>query len=48
MFFYLLEEERENARKLTLYMHEGAYGGIDRLLWGRLFCHVLKGLGHPR
>ena len=48
MVFYLLEEESENTRKLTLYVHEGAKGGIDRLLWGRIFCHVLKGLGHPR
>ena len=48
MVFYLLEEESENSRKLTLYMHEGAKGGIDRLLWGRVFYHVLRGLGHPR
>ena len=48
MVFYLLEEESENTRKLTLYVHEGAKGGIDRLLWGRIFCHVLKCLGHPR
>ena len=47
MVFYLLEEESENTRKLTLYMHEGAKGEIDRLLWVRVFCHVLKGLGHP-
>ena len=48
MIFYLFEEESENTRKLTLYMHEGAKGGFDRLLQGRVFCHVLKGLGHPR
>ena len=24
--FYILEEESENRRKLTLYMHEGAKG----------------------
>ena len=47
MVFYLLEEESENTRKLTLYMHEGAKGEIDRLLWVRVFCHVLKSLGHP-
>ena len=43
-----LEEESESTRKLTLYMHGGAKGGIDNLLWERVFCHVLKGLGHPR
>ena len=48
MIFYLFEEESENTRKLTLYMHGGAKGGIDNLLWERVFCHVLKGLGHPR
>ena len=42
-----MEEESKNTRKLTLYMHEGGKGGFDRLLWGRVFCHVLKGLGHP-
>ena len=46
MVFSLLEEESENTRKLTLYMHERAKGGIHRLLWARVFCHVLKGLGH--
>ena len=48
MVFCLLKEGSENTQKLTLYMHEGAKGGIDRLVWGRVFCHVLKGLGHPR
>ena len=48
MVFFFLKEESDNTRKLTLYMHEGAKGGIDRLLWVRVFCHVLKGLGHPR
>ena len=28
-------------------MHKGGKGGLDRLLWSRVFCHVLKGLGHP-
>ena len=46
MVFCLLKEGSENTQKLTLYMHEGAKGGIDRLVWGRVFCHVLKGLGH--
>ena len=32
MVFYLLKEESENTRKLTLYMHEEAIRGIDRLL----------------
>ena len=43
-----LEEESESTRKLTLYVREGVKGRIDRLLWERVFCHVLKGLGHPR
>ena len=43
-----MKEENENTRKLTLYMHDGAKGGIDRLLWGRVFCHIKKGLSHPR
>ena len=43
-----LEEESESTRKLTLYTHGGAKGGIDNLLWESVFCHVLKGLGHPR
>ena len=48
MVFHLLKEESEKTKKLTLYMHEDTKGGIDRLLWERVFCHVLKGLGHPR
>ena len=48
MVFYLLKKESESTRKLTLYMHEGAKGGLARLLWVRVFCHFLKGLGHPR
>ena len=28
-----LEEESESTRKLTLYTHGGAKGGIDSLLW---------------
>ena len=46
--FYLLKEESESTRKLTLYVHEGVKGRIDRLLWERVFCHVLKSLCHPR
>ena len=41
MVFCLLKEESENTRKLTLYVHEGAKGGIDSLLWERVFCHIL-------
>ena len=41
MVFYLLEEESENTRELTLYIHEGAKASIDRLLWSRVFCHIL-------
>ena len=37
-----LEEESESTRKLTVYMHGGAKGGIDSLLWERVFCNILK------
>ena len=43
---YLLKEESENRRKLTFCTQAGAKGEVVRLVWGRVFCHVLKSLGH--
>ena len=37
----LLKKESKSTRKLTLYIHEGAKGGIDSSLWERVFCHIL-------
>lgn len=43
---YLLKEESGTGKKLAFHMHAGAVGEIDRLVWGIVFCCVLKGLGH--
>ena len=43
MVFSLLKEESEKRRKLTFCMHAGTKEEIDRLVWDRVFCHVLKG-----
>lgn len=44
--FCLLKEESGNMRKLTFILHAEEKGEIDTLVWGQVFCCVLKGLCH--